>query len=210
MLSPKTFLLFFLLSLAGCSTTIPINSHEIASVRDGRRSLVLLRITPGSGQPSDEYKHLYSDLAVVFASGDFTSGGVTKTLRIPRSLSKASDSAGWTCLLLEPGDYYLAFDAPERFHSDHPVTWHLAVPGNTPVLYVGTFQCPGKTKRDMFTTRYELDPTHATLSDESPTARSLLSATLPQLPAPETLLLQRQETGPRHLHAPLTTSSSAH
>ncbi len=139
-----------LLGLPACAVVAPFDEAELAAVRRGEATIVLLRFvaTDQDGTNIPPFAHLVGDDDLGLARGDFDSAGVpTRRIAPARFPSTAARAEGALILLLSPGYHYLAIQGARRTDAfsyearfrDLP-RWRIEVPARTPFIHAGTFR----------------------------------------------------------------------
>lgn len=191
---------------------------ELAGVRDGKTTAVLLRfvLTNQDGKAVKPFEGAIPNL--LLSIGDFETGGEPTKEVIPgfelkprsvrpypgRLLSKASAADGWMTLFLPPGYYYLGLGDPyvswvpdktKMFIPGSP-EWRIAVPPGVPVLYAGTFHVSVRTSLGSVYNQLA-----TWVDDQSSLAADVARGDLASLAPPVTRVAARQ-AGPRLLGVP--------
>jgi hypothetical protein len=155
-------ILSLFLVFAGCAIVQPPNAEERAAIRARKHVVVLLRV---SGELTDRtqvetFRMDIRDDDLSFALGGFESGG--KLQRVwPRFLSTESGKQGWTYLILEPGNHYIAVLEPrnadawsymEKIKDDleRLKPRLLEVPEGLTLMYAGTLCLPCRSRFYLF------------------------------------------------------------
>jgi hypothetical protein len=135
--------------LIGCGTTSStIEPAEMQAIREGKRALVLFRLTMTSGGTNDARSAGSRVRWRLWSIGtNWTELDPVHGRNGPprwRSLSETTDRQGWRFLLLKPGNYYMEV-APDFVREASSLRrrelpeYYLSVPSEVPVVYGGSF-----------------------------------------------------------------------
>ena len=207
--------------LGGCY--IEPSASDLAAIRGGKETLVLIRLA--CGDPQHERPEFLAATGMnpgaisnAFKLGYVDEDGQPHEIHAvvvgetAWALSKASWSEGWFALAWPPGYRYLAFgmsrarvdfisiipfQTPAKLPPEAPL-WRIEVPAKTPVIYAGTFRalpCDSANSREKAQQQFAESPSTLRVEDERETAAAVLRRDAPTLPPPVTRLAILQ-TGP--------------
>ena len=136
--------------------------------------------------------------------GDFSSAGQISEVRL-RFFSDDTRKAGWTYLLLEPGQvYYLAAQEPVSPQRNHYrglwvacPRWSVEIPADARLVYGGTLFLPGRGRWMLFSARrlVAFDRERFEVRNEAGRAEQIAKQWLPSLGPVSVQLVRKWEAG---------------
>ena len=197
----KNAVLFLvLLTMAGCTFVKPPSRGEYSAITQGRKSLVLLRVTCEIASESgfDSVQGCISGENASIAIGDFESGGKLERLLLLKSLSAETRDQGWIYTTLEPGIYYIAFQGQRRTNAityearlQSVQRFRFDIQNDAPVIYIGTMHLQCRSDWFFFGAKYCCSIDSHQIKNEEVLARNIVSENLKTLAQPKTSLMQR-------------------
>ena len=178
---------------AGCAATSGPPRPQALQARGAKQAAILLVrvITEVEGQIAPPFPSSLSPVDnLCLGMGDFSSGGKIRPAPM-RFLSEDTREAGWTYILLEPGQvYYLAAHEPtstgasiyEARWQTCP-RWSLEIPADARLVYGGTLYLPGKGRWMIVGPRKlaAFDRTQVAIHDETALALAISKKWFPAL-----------------------------
>jgi len=209
-----------LLALIGFCTNCAFNrlptSNERSKILIGQQTIVLVRVTAEllDGTPVSAFPTNYMADNVNIGVGTFDTGGELELVESPRSLSTELREEGWIYLILEPGTHYFGVMGPRmtsygvwKRQIKYAQRWRIDIPVDTHVVYIGTLHlyCRGMTS--VFVTKIakrctEIDQHRTVIQNETVPAQKLAAEYFGTYGAPQTLLIQRQDSPTTIFQAP--------
>ncbi|OPY79272.1 MAG: hypothetical protein A4E64_00478 [Syntrophorhabdus sp. PtaU1.Bin058] len=199
---PIVVLLVF--SLVRCATIGSPTQNEEDSIKQGKQSIVLVRIVAEVPDRAIDYA-----LSRPISLANIDKGEIPKIYPITHFPSPDSKKEGWIYLLLEPGTYYfsvlptfpvdsikerdaetakvteITFGKPMMFS-----TFWFQVPKDTPLLYIGSLKISCEGRRSWWTEDVT-ECSDAEVADESAAAQELAGVSLNQYGPLRTMVLSR-------------------
>ena len=196
----KTVLLLCMLWLtAGCTFVKPPSRGEYSTITQGRKSLVLLRVTCriSSESGTDPVQGCITGENASIALGDFESGGRLQRIFLLKSLSVETREQGWIYVTLKPGIYYIAFQGQRRTDAftyeaqlQNAQLFRFEIQPDSPIVYIGTMHLECHSDWFFFGAKYCCFIDNHQVKNEAELARKIVSENLTTLGQPKVLLMQ--------------------
>ena len=196
-------LFFICWVVAGCAYMIPPTKSDYSAITEGKKSLVLLRVTceitgESAVKAFKGFIGFTSDDNVEIALGDFETGGALEPIVIKKFLSAEIRDQGWTYFILEPGIYYLGFQGTRcsTGYFDYKAQWknvqcyRFDIQPDTPVVYIGTMHLQCRSDWFPFGAKYCCFIDSRVVKNEEALAQKLVSENLKTMDPLKTALMQ--------------------
>ena len=184
--------------VASCAFNKPPTKGEYLAIKEGQKSLVLLRVTGEiTGESTiDAFSSFAADENINIAVGDFETGGSLKRIENQKFLSAKTRKQGWIYFFLEPGIYYLGFQGPRMTTPNiYEAQWgkvqryRIDIQPDSPVVYIGTMHLQCRSGWDPFGTKCEHIDSQVVKNEEA-LAQKLVSENLKTMGQPKTALME--------------------
>lgn len=194
-----TVLFFTFWILTSCVSIRPLAESELMAITEGRKSLVLLRVTCDiAGEPTVESSAgcIAGENAAI-AMGNFDTGGALEQIVPLKSFSAKTSKQGWTYWVLEPGIYYIGFQGQRRTDAftynaqwNYVKRYRIDVSPDSPVVYIGTMHLECSSDWFLFGAKYCCFIDKQIVRNQETQAQKLVSEKLKEMSRPITALMQ--------------------
>jgi hypothetical protein len=190
------FLIFCVLT--SCVYNRSPSKSEFLDITEGQKSLVLLRVTCDYAGESPVESSSGCIAGETIAMGDFDTGGELEQIDFLKSFSPETSKQGWAYWVLEPGIYYIGFQALRT--SDvftHIKKWRYVQPfrfdiqTDSSVVYIGTMHLQCSSTWNLLGAKNCTSILSQVVRNEEALAQKLVSENLKAMGNPTTVLMQR-------------------
>ena len=186
--------------VASCAFNRPPTKGEYFAIKEGQKSLVLLRVTGEiTGESTiDAFSFFLADGNFNIAVGNFQTGGVLKRIENQKFLSAKTRKQGWIYFILEPGIYYIGFQGPRwtdlftyEAQWEYVQRYRIDIQPDSPVVYIGTMylQCR-RSAGNLFGVKNRAHIASQVVKNEEVLAQKVASENLKTMGRPKTFLMQ--------------------
>jgi len=192
-------LFFSFCVVASCTFNKTPTKSDYLAIKEGQKSLVLLRVTckiPGESA-IEPFSGFLSHENVNIALGDFETGGALNGIKTQKFLSAEIRKQGWTYSILEPGIYYLGFQGTRRTDLfTYEAQWknvqryRIDIQPDSPVVYIGTMHLQCGSDWFLFGAKHCCYIYSQVVKNEEALAQKLVSENLKTMGRPKTALMQ--------------------
>lgn len=185
--------------VTSCAFNKPPTKGEYLAIKEGQKSLVLLKVTGEiTGESAiDAFSSFAADENFNIAVGDFETGGALKRIENQKFLSAKTRKQGWIYFILEPGIYYLGFQGPRwtdvftyEAQWENVQRYRIDIQPDSPVVYIGTMHLQCRSAWNLLGVKNCAHIYSQVVKNEEVLAQKVASENLKTTDRPKTVLMQ--------------------